>query len=51
MQLVVFSIAEEEYGIPVDYVDEIIRFSDPTLLPKTPPSVLGVINLRNQVIP
>jgi purine-binding chemotaxis protein CheW len=51
LQLVVFSLAEESFGVPIDQVREIIRFTSVTSMPKAPDGVLGVINLRGKVIP
>jgi len=50
-QLVSFSIFNEEYGVEVLKVREIIRMTDITHMPNTPPYVEGVINLRGKVIP
>ncbi len=46
-----FALAHEEYGLEILKVREIIGYMDVTLVPKTPKYVLGVINLRGQVIP
>ncbi|MBN2211126.1 MAG: purine-binding chemotaxis protein CheW [Sedimentisphaerales bacterium] len=46
-----FALAQEEYGLEILKVREIIGYMDVTLVPKTPKYVLGVINLRGQVIP
>lgn len=46
-----FNIAGEDYGVPIDQVREIIRFTDVTKVPRVPKGVLGVINLRDQIIP
>ncbi len=46
-----FTIAEEEYGIEIDYVMEIIRIQKITELPDLPPYTKGVLNLRGKVIP
>ncbi|MGE5508135.1 MAG: chemotaxis protein CheW [Chitinophagales bacterium] len=51
VQLVVFSLGEEEYGVPVGQVQEIIRMAAITQMPKAPSFVEGVINLRGRVIP
>jgi purine-binding chemotaxis protein CheW len=51
LQLVVFTLAQEDFGVPIDQVREIIRFTEITKIPKAPLSVMGVINLRGQVIP
>lgn len=46
-----FFLAEEEYGVDVLNVQEIISMVNITNVPKTPPFVKGVINLRGLVIP
>ena len=46
-----FSLAEEEYGIGILKVKEIIGIMNITMVPKTPDYVKGVINLRGKVIP
>ena len=51
LQLVTFNISEEEFGIDILKVQEIIRIMEITKVPKAPPFVEGVINLRGKVIP
>ena len=51
MKVIVFTLAQEEYGIEVDKVRTIERMVPITRVPKTPPFVKGVINLRGIVIP
>lgn len=51
IQLVTFSIAEEEFGVEILRVQEIIRLMPITRVPNAPPAVEGVINLRGKVIP
>ncbi|EGJ51890.1 chemotaxis protein CheW [Desulfocurvibacter africanus] len=51
LQLVTFSIAEEEFGVEILLVKEIIRPMSVTKVPNAPAFVEGVINLRGQVIP
>jgi purine-binding chemotaxis protein CheW len=46
-----FDLAEEEYGLEILRVREIIGLMEITPVPKTPDYVLGVINLRGKVIP
>ena len=50
-QLVVFNLAAESYGVDIGSVREIIRMQDITQVPRTPPFVEGVIDLRGRVIP
>ena len=51
LQLVTFSIGEEEFGVDILSVQEIIRMMDITKVPRAPDFVEGVINLRGKVIP
>ena len=51
LQLVTFAISEEEFGIEILRVQEIIRIMPITKVPNSPPAVEGVINLRGKVIP
>ena len=46
-----FGLGQEGYGLPVRRVQEIIGIAEVTAVPKTPPYVRGVINLRGKVIP
>ncbi len=46
-----FALAQEEYGLEILKVREIIGYIDVTAVPQTPHYVKGVINLRGQVIP
>ncbi|MCP3955410.1 MAG: purine-binding chemotaxis protein CheW [Desulfobacterales bacterium] len=46
-----FSLAEEEYGIGILKIKEIIGMMPVTTVPQTPDFVKGVINLRGKVIP
>lgn len=50
-QLVVFTIAGEEFGFEITQVREIIKPREITRLPHTPDFVEGVTNLRGEVIP
>ena len=46
-----FALANEEYGLEILKVREIIGYMEITAVPQTPHHVKGVINLRGQVIP
>jgi purine-binding chemotaxis protein CheW len=46
-----FTLAEEEYGIGILKIKEIIGMMAITTVPQTPKFVKGVINLRGKVIP
>ena len=51
MQLVSFRLAQEEYGIEITKVQEIILMGEITRVPQTPDYIQGLINLRSTVIP
>ncbi|NLH15471.1 MAG: purine-binding chemotaxis protein CheW [Phycisphaerae bacterium] len=46
-----FALSNEEYGLEILKVREIIGYMQITAVPQTPAHVKGVINLRGQVIP
>ena len=50
-QFISFSVGEEEYGLELLRVKEVIRIREITWLPKAPTFVKGIINLRGDVIP
>ena len=50
-QLVGFLIGEEEYAVPILGIQEIIKPLEYTRVPGVPDYVLGVFNLRGNVIP
>ena len=49
-QLVIFAIGNEEFGVDISQVREIVRLIPITYLPKAPEFVEGVVNLRGQVV-
>lgn len=51
VQLVVFRLGNEEYGVPITQVKEINRLTTATKVPKSPVFIEGIINLRGQIIP
>lgn len=51
IQLVTFKIGEEEFGVDILAVQEIIRLMQITMVPRAPEFIEGVINLRGKVIP
>ena len=50
-QYLTFLLASEEYAISILKVKEIIEYGTVTTVPKTPPWIRGVINLRGAVVP
>ncbi len=50
-QLVIFTLADEEYALPITRVQEIIRYTKPRTVSSPTPWVRGVINLRGKIVP
>lgn len=50
LEVVEFLLAQERYGIESAYIREIYPLKEITPVPCTPPFVLGIINLRGQIL-
>ncbi len=50
-QVVSFRLANEEYGLDIMKVQEIILMGEITEIPEVPPYIRGLINFRGKVIP
>jgi purine-binding chemotaxis protein CheW len=50
VEAVVFRLAHETYAVEARYVREVSRLENLTPLPCTPAFVLGVVNLRGQIV-
>ena len=50
-QYIVVKLGSEQYGIDIQYVDNIVRMQRVTRVPKAQPYFKGVINIRGEVIP
>ncbi|MDE5966397.1 MAG: chemotaxis protein CheW [Lachnospiraceae bacterium] len=50
-QYIVVKLDDEQFGIEIGYVDNIVRMENPTRVPKAQPYFLGVINLRGEIVP
>ncbi len=50
VQLVIFRLAGEEFGLEISQVREMMRMQDVTPMPKAPEFIEGVINLRGQIV-
>lgn len=51
VQYIVIRLGEEQYGIDIKYIDNIVRMQSITRVPQMPEYIKGVINLRGEVIP
>jgi len=50
-EVVTFLLAGEEYAVPSTHVREVLVCKEVTPLPCTPPFVVGIMNLRGQILP
>lgn len=50
IEIVVFRLASETYGIESTFIREVYPLKDFTMLPGTPSFVLGIVNVRGQII-
>jgi purine-binding chemotaxis protein CheW len=50
-QIVVFSIGGEDYALPINQVQEIIRYTEPRAVASDAHWIRGVISLRGKIIP
>lgn len=51
VQYIVIKLGDEQYGIDIKYVDNIVRMQSITRVPHVADYIKGVINLRGVVIP
>ncbi|MEI9994687.1 MAG: chemotaxis protein CheW [Rhizomicrobium sp.] len=51
-RFVVFRLGDDEFGLPIESVDEVARVPEQvTRIPRTPKFLEGVVNLRGEVLP
>jgi len=50
LQIVVFKLGQEEYGLQIDQIKEVVITPNITRMPQTPSYVKGVANIRGNVI-
>lgn len=51
IQLVVFKIGKEYFGVGIDVIREIVRLPEVTDVPDAPEFLEGMINLRGKIVP
>lgn len=51
IQYIVVRLGQEQYGIDIRFIDNIVRMQNITRVPKVATYIKGVINLRGEVIP
>lgn len=50
IQVIVFNLGEERYGVEISQIKEIILITQVTHIPNVPDFVEGVLNLRGQIV-
>jgi len=50
-KVVVFKLSTNEYGLRVNEVREVLKLQDITSLPNTPSYIVGVTNIRGEIMP
>jgi purine-binding chemotaxis protein CheW len=51
IEMLSFRLGDEEYVLPVDDVREVLKSRELTIVPNSPPHVLGVTSIRGTVLP
>ena len=51
LELVCFTLANEEYAVDIKHVQEVIKVPKITKIPQLPDFVLGAINIRGNIVP
>ena len=49
-QVCAFTLGDQLFGIDIRYIQEVLRFQQCTPVPRTPPLVTGLLNLRGQIV-
>ncbi|HBA88564.1 MAG TPA: chemotaxis protein CheW [Geobacter sp.] len=50
-QIIIFTLDEQRYGIPLDQVERVVRMVEITQLPTSPGFIHGVINVQGKILP
>ncbi|MFN3713489.1 MAG: chemotaxis protein CheW [Alcanivoracaceae bacterium] len=46
-----FHVGDQHYGVPVEDVQEVLSGAHITGMPLSPPAILGLMNIRGQIVP
>jgi purine-binding chemotaxis protein CheW len=50
IQLIIFVAGNEEFGVPIDAVREIIKIGMVTPIPNSPDFIKGIVNVRGEIV-
>ena len=51
VQYIVIKLGDERYGIPIKYINNIVKMQQVTRIPKAEQYLRGVLNIRGEVVP
>lgn len=51
VQYIVIKYGDEKYGIPIKYIDNIVKMQQVTRIPKADAFLKGVLNIRGEIVP
>jgi chemotaxis signal transduction protein len=51
LRVLVFRINADFYAVPMDIVHQVLRHPQVTSVPVAPPGLLGVLNVRGEIVP
>ena len=51
VQYIVIKYGDEKYGIPIKYIDNIVKMQQVTRIPKADAYLKGVLNIRGEIVP
>src|ERR1700674_4868829 len=51
MRVLVFRINADHYAVPMDSVHQVLRHPQVTVVPLSPANLLGVLNVRGEIVP
>ena len=51
VQYIVIKLGDERYGIPIKYINNIVKMQQVTRIPKADDFLKGVLNIRGEIVP
>ena len=51
VQYIVIKLGDERYGIPIKYINNIVKMQQVTRIPKADEFLKGVLNIRGEIVP
>lgn len=51
LQFIAFEVGADRFALPIQHVIEFRTWTEPTIMPNTPPYMRGIINVRGEILP